>query len=440
MDYLPASTMVVGPGLHLAHENKMNTFTTLFLAALAASVLVQLWLDRRQQHHVAAHRGTVPTEFADSISPEAHRRAADYTVAKVRLAMVEQLYGAAVLLVWTLGGGLDLLDRTWRTAGRGPVATGVGVLVSLFLVGGLIELPFSAWRVFRLEQKHGFNRSTPGLFLADTLKQGVLLVLFGAPLAAVVLWLMGHAGPLWWLYAWGVWMGFAVLMMWAFPAIIAPLFNRFSPLEDEALATRIRRLLERCGFQAEGIFVMDGSRRSSHGNAYFTGVGNHKRIVFFDTLMNQLTPEEIEAVLAHELGHFRRHHIRKRFLVMGSTSLLGLGLLGWLMGESWFYQGLGVSEPSLWTALALFLLISPVFTLFAQPWMASFMRRHEFEADDFAAEQADAGDLIRALVKLYRENANTLTPDPLYSAFHDSHPPAPVRVQNLTRKLAEGTA
>jgi len=414
----------------------MNTFTLVFLIALGAAVALQLWLDRRQLRHVRAHRATVPPAFADSISPDAHQKAADYTVAKVRLGMVEQVFGALVLLGWTLAGGLDLLDGLWRGAGLGPVATGVGVLVSLFVIGALIELPLAAWRVFRVEQRHGFNRSTPGLFINDTLKQGLLALLFGAPLAAVVLWLMGHAGALWWLYAWAVWMGFTLLMLWAFPTFIAPLFNRFTPLADEALAERIRRLLERCGFRAKEIFVMDGSKRSSHGNAYFTGIGNQKRIVFFDTLINQLTPEEIEAVLAHELGHFRHHHIRKRFLVIGSTSLLGLGLLGWLMGEPWFYTGLGVGTPSLWTALALFLLVAPVFSLFAQPLMAAFMRRHEFQADDFAATQTGARDLIRALVKLYRENASTLTPDPLYSAFHDSHPPAPVRVQNLSGKLA----
>jgi STE24 endopeptidase len=418
----------------------MNTFTTVFLVALTLSVLIQLWLDRRQQHHVRSHRDTVPAPFAHSVSPEAHQKAADYTVAKVRLAMIEQVFGALVLLGWTLGGGLDLLDAAWRSAGLGPVLTGVGVLVSLFVIGGLIELPLAAWRVFRVEQRYGFNRSTPGLFVTDALKQGVVAVLFGVPLAAVVLWLMGHAGSLWWLYAWAVWMGFALFMLWAFPTVIAPLFNRFTPLQDEALAARIHRLLERCGFQASGIFIMDGSRRSSHGNAYFTGIGNQKRIVFFDTLMNQLTPDEIEAVLAHELGHFRHHHIRKRFLVVGSTSLLGLGLLGWLMGEPWFYAGLGVNTPSLWTALALFLLVAPVFSLYAQPWMAASMRRHEFEADDFAAEQTNPRELIQALVKLYRENANTLTPDPLYSAFHDSHPPAPVRVQNLTSKLARESA
>lgn len=414
----------------------MNGFTAIFLIALAASLFIQLWLSYRQQRHVLANRDAVPAAFADSISLDAHRRAADYTVAKVRLSMFEQVFGALILLAWTLAGGLDLLDSLWRAVGWGPLATGVCVLVSLFVISELIELPLSAWRVFHLEQKHGFNRSTPGLFLADALKQGLLMVLFGAPLAALVLWLMDHTGALWWLYAWVVWMGFTMLMLWAFPTFIAPLFNRFSPLEDEALAARIRRLLERCGFHADGIFVMDGSRRSSHGNAYFTGVGRNKRIVFFDTLIDQLTPEEIEAVLAHELGHFRRHHIRKRFVIMGVSSLLGLAVLGWLMGEPWFYQGLGVSEPSLWTALALFLLASPVFTFFVQPWMAAFMRRHEFEADDFAAEQTGARDLIHALVKLYRENASTLTPDPLYSAFHDSHPPAPVRVQNLARKLS----
>jgi STE24 endopeptidase len=413
----------------------MNDFTLLFLLLLALATGVHLWLDRRQWHHVATHRDRVPAAFAQEVTPESHRKAADYTVAKVRFGMVEQLFGAALLLMWTLGGGLDLLDRLWQGAGLGPVLTGTGFLITLMLVGSLLDLPFSAWRQFVIEQRFGFNRTRPATFLGDTLKQGLLLLLIGAPLAALVLWLMAHAGSFWWLWVWGVWMGFAVLMIWAFPSVIAPLFNKFSPLEDQELAGRIERLLARCGFASKGIFVMDGSRRSAHGNAYFTGVGNSKRIVFFDTLLQHLNGDEIEAVLAHELGHFRRKHIRKRFALVALSSLAGLALLGWLMEATWFYQGLGVATPSLWTALALFLLVSPTFTFFLQPWMAALMRRHEFEADDFATEQSSAEHLIHALVKLYKENASTLTPDRLYSAFHDSHPPAPVRVAHLSARI-----
>jgi len=413
----------------------MNDFTWLFLLTLALSTGVHLWLDQRQWRHVAAHRDRLPAAFAGQVTEQSHRKAADYTVAKVRFGMLEQLIGAAILLGWTLGGGLELLDSAWRGAGLSPVLTGTGFLVSLFVVGSLIELPLSAWRQFVIEQRFGFNRADPGLFIGDAFKQGLLMVLLGVPLAALVLWLMFHAGALWWLWVWVVWMGFAVLMIWAFPTFIAPLFNKFSPLEDQALVERIERLLARCGFASKGIYVMDGSRRSSHGNAYFTGLGNSKRIVFFDTLLEHLNPEEIEAVLAHELGHFRRSHIRKRFMLIAATSLTGLALLGWLIDQPWFYAGLGVSQASLWTALALFLIVSPTFTFFLQPLMARVMRRHEFEADDFAAEQASAGDLVRALVKLYKENASTLTPDPIYSAFHDSHPPAPERVANLMARV-----
>lgn len=413
----------------------MNGFTLLFILALTLTTGFQLWLARRHGRHVAAHRERIPPAFAGRVSIEAHRKAADYTVAKMRFGGFEQLAGAAILLFWTLGGGIAWLDALWRSFGLGPVATGTGFLVTLFLVGSLIELPLTALRVFGVEQRFGFNRVTPALFFADAARQGLLMILLGIPLAALVLWLMAGAGTLWWLYVWLVWTGFAMLMLWAFPAFIAPLFNKFTPLADRALEERIRRLLERCGFQSKGIFVMDGSRRSSHGNAYFTGLGNSKRIVFFDTLLAQLAPEEIEAVLAHELGHFRRRHVRRRFLLMAGATLAGLALLGWIIDRPWFYSGLGVATPSLWGAVALFLLVSPVFTYFLQPWIAAMMRRQEFEADDFAAEQSDPRHLIQALVKLYRENATTLTPDPLYSAFHDSHPPAPLRVAHLSAKI-----
>lgn len=413
----------------------MNNFTLLFVSLLGLSVLLRLWLAGRHLRHVGAHRPAVPEAFRERISLQEHQKAADYTRAGVKLGMVELLYGSLLLLLWTLGGGLDLLGRGWHDLGLGDIPAGIGILVSAFVIMALLDLPSQLYHTFVLEERFGFNRTTPATFLGDLLKQGLLLAILGIPLAWVALTLMAKAGSLWWLYLWAVWVGFSLFMMWAYPAFIAPLFNRFSPLEDEALRTRIQRLLDRCGFRSQGIFVMDGSRRSGHGNAYFTGFGRNKRIVFFDTLLKGLEPAEIEAVLAHELGHFKRKHVQKRLLSMMLMSLAGLALLGWLVEQAWFYAGLGVSQPSHAMALLLFLLVAPVFSFFLQPLFAFWSRRHEFEADDFAARQANAHDLIRALVKLYQENASTLTPDPLYSAFHDSHPPAPVRVAHLSSRL-----
>ncbi len=413
----------------------MNLFSGIFLGALAAMLLTQLWLARRQIGHVAACRDRVPAPFAGSIPLEAHQRAADYTVAKVRLGQLEAVYGAALLVLWTLFGGLDQLDQLWYGAGFSSQLTGICVLLSAFLLFGLLELPFSLYRTFRLEQQFGFNHTTVRVYAADVFKQALLLLLLGGPLASLVLWLMARAGQWWWLDVWCVWMAFNLLVLWAYPAFIAPLFNRFTPLENAELRQRIEALLQRCGFTSSGIFVMDGSRRSTHGNAYFTGLGNNKRIVFFDTLLQTLGIDEVEAVLAHELGHFRRRHVQQRLIVGALTSLVGLGALGWLTGKEWFYHGLGVGEPSLHMALLLFLLVIPVFTFLLQPLLTARMRRHEFEADDFAAANADAAYLVSALVKLYRENASTLTPDRLYSAFYDSHPPAPVRVAHLSAKL-----
>ena len=413
----------------------MNLITEIFLAALALSLALQIWLDRRQIRHVLAHRDTVPDAFRNQIPLAAHQKAADYTVARTRFGMVEVVYGSLLLLGWTLGGGLEWVDQAWRGLGLSPIATGVGVILSVLLIGSLLELPFTVYRTFRLEERFGFNRTTPGTFVSDLLKQFLLTVLIGTPLIGLVLWLMETAGPSWWLYVWIVWIGFSLLMLWAWPAFIAPLFNKFEPLDDEALRQRIVKLLERCGFRSSGVFVMDGSRRSSHGNAYFSGLGTHKRIVFYDTLLKSLTPEEVEAVLAHELGHFRRHHIRKRIILMALLSLAGLWILAQLMQMPAFYAGLGVSTPSTYMGLILFMMVAPLFSSFLSPVLAGISRRHEFEADDFAARQADARTLIRALVKLYEENASTLTPDPLYSAFHDSHPPAPVRIAHLSRKL-----
>ena len=414
----------------------MGNFTLVFLSFLAVSVVIHIWLSRRHLTYINAHRDKVPDAFADKISLDAHQKAADYTTTNTRIGIFELGISTLFLLVWTLGGGLDLLDQFWRDMAFSPIMTGIAVLLSAMLIMSLLEIPMSVYHTFVIEERFGFNKTTPKLFVVDMIKNTILTLAIGTPLIWVFLWLMENAGSLWWFYAWAVWMGFALLMMWAYPAFIAPLFNKFEALEDESLATRIQNLLERCGFKSKGIFVMDGSKRSAHGNAYFTGLGANKRIVFFDTLIKSLSPDEVEAVLAHELGHFKRKHIQKRIGVTFVTSLIGLWLLGWVMQQEWFYHGLGVQASSNYIALMLFMLVSPVFTFFMHPIMSFFSRKHEFEADDFAAMQTNANDLIQALVKLYEENANTLTPDPIYSAFHDSHPPAPVRVAHLATKMA----
>lgn len=412
----------------------MNTFTWVFVTTLLASSVLQVWLTVRNMNHVRKRRDRVPEAFRSTVPLEDHQKAADYTVVKSGFGIIELTYGVVLLLAWTLGGGLNLLDELWRSAALSPLATGVGVVVSAFLLMGILDVPFSAYDTFSLEARFGFNRTTIGTFISDHLLHGLVVAVLGAPLIWVILLLMQDSGSLWWLYTWGVWMGFTLFMMWAYPVLIAPLFNRFKPLEDDELRRRIQALLEKCGFTSKGIFVMNGSRRSGHGNAYFTGLGNNKRIVFFDTLLEGLETSEIEAVLAHELGHFRLKHIQKRLLSTAALSLAGLYLLAWLMGQSWFYHGLGISQSSTYLGLMLFLLVSPTFGVFLQPLFSALSRRHEFEADAYAAKQADPADLIRALVKLYKKNANTLTPDPLYSAFHDSHPPAPVRVAQLSAK------
>jgi STE24 endopeptidase len=417
----------------------METFTTLFIAALLASVLVQLWLDRRQQAHVSAHRKQVPPAFSSRVALDEHHKAADYTVTNIRFGIIQLVYGSVLLLAWTLGGGLDWLDQSWRSFGFGPLSTGVGFMLSAMLIMGLLDLPFDLYHTFVIEERFGFNRTTPGVFVTDLVKQVLLMLAIGAPMLAVALWIMGVSGDLWWLYVWLVWMGFTLVMFWAYPAVIAPLFNKFSPLENETLEARIQALLDKCGFRSKGIFVMDGSKRSGHGNAYFTGFGRNKRIVFFDTLVDSLEPEEIEAVLAHELGHFKLKHIQKRLASMAALSLAGLALLGWLAGQGWFYSGLGVSLPSDYMALMLFMMAAPVFTFFLHPLLARLSRKHEFEADAYAVTQSSGHDLVTALVKMYRENASTLTPDPLYSAFHDSHPPAPVRISHISGRLQEAT-
>ncbi|CAK0755607.1 STE24 endopeptidase [Gammaproteobacteria bacterium] len=413
----------------------MNPYTLAVLVALGVGLALQLWLLSRQAAYVSRHRAAVPEAFRDRIPLDAHQKAADYTVAKTRLLRVEEVIGAVLLLLWTLGGGLNAIDHYWSTALPSPLWAGTAFVVSIALIMSILDLPLALYRTFVLEERFGFNRITPRIFITDTIKQILLFALFGIPLAWVVLWLMDSAGPAWWLYTWATWMGFGLFMTWAYPTLIAPLFNQFTPLADEELRTRVVALMERCGFRTDEVFVMDSSRRSSHGNAYFTGFGNHKRIVFFDTLLESLSPLQVEAVLAHELGHFRRHHVFKRWLLIGTISLVGLAALGHLIHQPSFYQGLGVDTPSSHAALVLFLLVVPLFALFVQPLLAYVLRAHEFEADDFACRTTEAPYALReALLRLYRENAGTLTPDPLYSAFYDSHPPAPIRIARITEK------
>ncbi len=420
----------------------MNWFSYIFLIALGCGLLLQLWLLRRQRNYVLSHRSEVPAAFANQVSLSQHHKAADYTVAQVRLGGKEMLFGAAVLLGWTLGGGLQLIQHIWDSMALNydPVILGTGFILSVALISGLLDLPFSVWHTFVLENSYGFNRTTPMQFIKDMLLKLLLFLVLGVPIIWIILKFMHSMGDLWWLAAWLFWTGFTLLMSWVYPTLIAPLFNKFTPLEDEQLRLRIQQLLDRCGFASKGIFVMDGSKRSSHGNAYFTGLGKNKRIVFFDTLLAHLQPEEMEAVLAHELGHFKRRHIRKGLLIMMTGSLLALALLGWLIQHSWFFNVLGVTTESDAMALLLFLMVAPVFSQFLQPLMARLQRKHEFEADDYAVAQTGAEPMITALVKLYKENASTLTPDPLFSAFHDSHPPAPVRIAYLSSMTNPGAS
>jgi STE24 endopeptidase len=406
-------------------------FAALFLFLLGLMLAAELWLTNRHIRYVDRHRHKVPRWFQRRISVKAHRRSADYTVAKARFSRIESLYGAALLLGWTLGGGLALADDFWRSAGWGPVATGVAFLLSVMLLMTLLELPVTAYQAFGIEHRFGFNRMTVGLFIGDTVKHLLIAFIIGLPIAWAALALMTHAGPYWWLWVWLLWMGFTLFMVWAYPTLIAPLFNRFRVLRDKALRDRLTKLLERTGFHSRGIYVVDSSQRTTHGNAYFTGFGASKRIVFFDSLLKRLRPAEVEAVVAHELGHFKLGHILKRLVMMALMSLAGLWLLGRIIDQPWFYQGLGVAQGSPHAALVLFMLAGPVFTFFLQPLYAWGSRRHEFQADDFAARQTNPRLLVSALVKLYRDNAATLTPDPVYSAFHDSHPPALRRITAL---------
>ncbi len=419
----------------------MNFFTYIFLFSLFAGIFVQWFLVQKHINCVRSNRNDVPEAFNDKISLEAHQKAADYTEAKVKTGLFELIIGSALLLLWTLAGGLQFLDNWLRTFGMSEILTGTALILSVFAIMAILELPLSLFKIFKIEQSFGFNKMTPKIFFVDLLKNTIVGFLIGAPILLFVLWIMENSGTYWWIYVWFTWLTFSLLMMWAYPAFIAPIFNKFRTLENDELKTRIENLLVRNGFKSNGIFVMDGSTRSTHGNAYFTGLGANKRIVFFDTLIEELSYDEIEAVLAHELGHFKCNHIRKRISLLAAIFFIGLAILGWLIDQTWFYNGLGFvidqkEQMSAYIALLLFVMTSPAFTFFMQPIFSFISRQHEFEADDFAAGQAQTENLITALVNLYRENANTLTPDPLYSAFHDSHPPAPIRIAHLKNKFA----
>ncbi len=410
----------------------MTIFTSVFLILLTITVLVRLWLGRRHIAHVQSHRQQVPAAFAASISLEAHQKAADYSTAKTRLVMTEAVVQAVLLFTLTLGGVLQWLDASWLgTLPDSPLLRGALVIVSAFVISSLVDIPLDYYKSFVIDERFGFNKMTRAMFFTDLIKHALVGLVMGAPLLFAALWLMQGAGTWWWLYLWVLWSAFNLLMLAVYPTFIAPLFNKFQPLADEALKTRIESLLAKCGFKSQGLFVMDGSSRSSHGNAYFTGFGASKRVVFFDTLLDRLDADEIEAVLAHELGHFRHHHVIKRIAMLFGISFAGLALLGWLVQQPWFFTSLGVANPSNHMALLLFLLVSPVFTFLLRPLLSSYARQNEFEADAYAAKHASARHLIEALVKLYRDNASTLTPDPLHSAFYDSHPPASIRIAKL---------
>lgn len=415
-----------------------NVLTAVFLIALVVSLLLRVWLSSRQMRHVARHRNAVPPAFAAQVSLAAHQKAADYTIAKGRFGLLTTAFGAAVLLGWTLLGGLTALNdallahvQPWL----GTMAYQLSLLAAFSVISALLDLPFELYSTFRLEQRFGFNRMTWRLYVADSVKGLLVSVIVGLPVAALILWIMGATGTMWWLWAWGAWLSISLLALVIYPTLIAPLFNKFKPLADDALKARVEGLMARCGFKAKGLFVMDGSKRSAHANAYFTGLGAAKRVVFYDTLLSKLTGGEVEAVLAHELGHFKHRHIAKRIALSFGLALGAFALLGWLSAQVWFFTGLGVIPslvvPNDALSLLLFTLVLPVFSTFVSPWMSMSSRRHEFEADAYASAQASANDLVAALLKLYEDNASTLTPDPLYVRFWYSHPPASERIAAL---------
>ena len=410
--------------------------TFVFALTLLAGLVLKFWLSSRQIRYVAHHRAEVPAAFAHTITLAAHQKAADYTLTKARFGMLELALATVVLVGWTLLGGLSALNQVllgWLGGGMGQQ---VALLAAFVLISGLIDLPVTLYQTFVIEERFGFNKITLKLWLVDLLKSSLIGAVIGLPIAALILWMMGAAGGWWWLWAWGVWMGLNLLLLMIYPTFIAPLFNKFVPLEDETLKARVTALMKRCGFAAKGLFVMDGSKRSAHANAYFTGFGASKRVVFYDTLLAKLSAGEVDAVLAHELGHFKHKHILKRIVSMFALSLVGFALLGWLATQAWFYAGLGVqpnlSAPNDALALLLFMLGLPVFSFFIAPLFAHFSRKHEFEADAYAVQHTSGPDLATALLKLYEDNASTLTPDPVYVKFYYSHPPASERLARMT--------
>ena len=414
----------------------MNLFTILFLIALASSIIVQCFLAQRHIRYIRKHRQQVPTDFKDKISIQEHQKAADYTQAKVKTGLMELTITSILLLIWTIGGGLQFLDDYLRPLGFSEIITGTIFILSFMAISAILELPMSYYRNFRIEEAFGFNKMTLKVFVTDIFKDALIGLLINTPLFLAILWIMSNTGDYWWLYTWLTLVVFTLFQTWAYPAFIAPIYNKFRPLENEELKIRIENLLKRNGFKSQGVFVMDGSLRSTHGNAYFAGFGNNKRIVFFDTLIDILSYDEIEAVLAHELGHFKRNHVKKLTLLITLIMFIGLSILGWLIDKPWFFAGLGVTAVSDYMALVLFFLIAPAFSFFIMPLIKLLTRKYEFEADDFAISQAKVESLIHALVTLFRENANTLTPDPMYSAYYDSHPPAPIRIAHLKSKFA----
>ncbi len=412
-------------------------FSALFVSALLSNMVIKLWLAYRQLDHVATHRSEVPAAFREKIELAAHQKAADYTRALVRLGTITVLFDTILLLGFTLGGGIQWLSSWSSATFNGTLLQGTAMIVSVLMLHSVLESPFDLYRTFNIEARFGFNKMTLKLYLLDAAKGLLLGAVLGLPLLLGVLWLMSAMGDLWWLYVWGVWVTFNLLLLFIYPTYIAPLFNKFEPMQDEAKKARIEALLKKCGFAASGLFVMDGSKRSTHGNAYFTGFGKTKRIVFFDTLLERLTPNEIDAVLAHELGHFKHRHVLKRIAYTFAISLGFLWLLAQLLHAEWFYLGLGVTTQSTAVALLLFFMALPVFTFLLHPLASAYSRKHEFEADAYAAQQTDARELVNALVKLYQDNAKTLTPDPLYATFYESHPPAPIRIAHLQKLGAQ---